>query len=489
MVEEYCDEDSSFVNGFMEVDIQSSSDIVQDDENFQDCIAGSQGGGGYFAYDGVEHQASQQPSGCRDTAIFETALELDKTITVEEDAIEMCRRNGGQKYYNNCVVLICCLACQGIVDTMSKEDRYGLAFIQYQQVLEEWPKKAEAQRVIKAMRRTMNGTLTGGYDEVREWPSEVIKAATNFIQKTKKGGGPEKPADVGGRIWNQYANAQKIICNHFNPLWRDLGSGENETQLLEAIRKRIWEQVTARELAVSRLSTKQNKISKKLKKNRTQEEQLFFEQMDGNSNTAKKNRQEWKHKEQCIIASEYDVSDAYPATWLAFIVLGQPAYSKLISNFNTGFHHSKNSTSSPNTLAGNLGKKQRRAMTALKKQNTPMSSSSTISNITNAEGKKVPVEGNKELMNLNLVVKKENPKLSDYDLIQKLIDNCENRINRAIKRNKSITELEDEMDALLDKQSLILKKAMIGAEMSDHQSKRIRTSSNEQLEPTELELS
>ena len=72
---------------------------------------------------------------------------------------------------------------------------------------------------------------------------------------------------------------------------------------------------------------------KKPKELRTPEEEAFLQQMDGNCAMAKMNRQEWKRKEQRAIASEYKLEE-YPACWLSFIVLGKPAYSKLISQFN-----------------------------------------------------------------------------------------------------------------------------------------------------------
>lgn len=205
-------------------------------------------------------------------------------------------------------------------------------------------------------------------------------------------------------------------------------------------------------MAASRLTTKQNKIAKKPKEQRSIEEEVFLQQMDGNSITAKMNRQEWKRKEQCTIASEYEV-DAYPAPWLAFIVLGKPAYSKLISQFNTGFHSSSNK--SPSTLAGSLGKKQRRNMKEMS------SESPALSDITLGEDK-------------NKVVTHVLQKAStDRDLLQQCITNTKERIERAERRGKNIDALENELDALLEKQFNALHNAM---EANENPSKTVRLS-------------
>ena len=205
-------------------------------------------------------------------------------------------------------------------------------------------------------------------------------------------------------------------------------------------------------MAASRLTTKQNKIAKRPKEQRSVEEEVFLQQMDGNSITAKMNRQEWKRKEQCAIASEYEV-DAYPAPWLAFIALGKPAYSKLMSQFNTGFHSSSNK--SPSTLAGSLGKKQRRNMKEVS------SESPALSDITLGEDK-------------NKVVTHVLQKAStDRDLLQQCIANTKERIERAERRGKSIDALEDELDALLEKQFNALHKAM---EANENPSKTARSS-------------
>ena len=182
---------------------------------------------------------------------------------------------------------------------------------------------------------------------------------------------------------------------------------------------------------------------KKPKELRTPEEEVFLQQMDGNSTTAKMNRQEWKRKEQCAIASEYEV-DAYPAPWLAFIVLGKPAYSKLISQFNTGFH--SNSNKSPSALAGSLGKKQRRALAEDRRE--MRSESPAFSDVTLGEGKGKVVTH---------VLQKAS---TDRDLLQQCITNTKERIERAERRGKNIDALEDELDALLEKQFNALHNAM-----------------------------
>ena len=168
-------------------------------------------------------------------AVFDTPLKLDSSHTEEVDAVEECRRNGGQKYITCCVVLLCCLACQGINERMKKEDRCSMAVTRFLEALDSWPQKEESRRVICAMNEL---PCSAGPPS---WPDEVRVAALSFLHKTSKG------ADAGARIWSAYANAQKMISNHINPLWKDrLASGENQTQLLEAIRKKIWETVTAK---------------------------------------------------------------------------------------------------------------------------------------------------------------------------------------------------------------------------------------------------
>ena len=163
-------------------------------------------------------------------AVFDTALKLDSSHTEEVDAVEACRRHGGQKYITCSVVLLCCLACQGINEMMKKEDRYSMAVTSFLEALESWPQKAEANRVMKGMNEPCS-------DGPPSWPDDVRSAALSFLDKN----------NAGVRVWSAYANAQRMINNNINPLWKErLASGENETQLLEAIRKRIWETVTAK---------------------------------------------------------------------------------------------------------------------------------------------------------------------------------------------------------------------------------------------------
>ena len=148
---------------------------------------------------------------------------------------------------------------------------------------------------------------------------------------------------------------------------------------------------------------------------------------------------------------------------MAFIVLGKPAYSRLISQFNTGFHSS--STLSPSALAGSLGKKQRRAMAEDRRE--MRSESPALSDATLGEGKGKVVTH---------VLQKAS---TDRDLLQQCIANTKERIERAERRGKSVDALEDELDALLEKQFNALHNAM---EANENPSKKTRSSSTPNID-------
>ena len=191
--------------------------------------------------DECDDDAFMEPtsSACEESnskAVFDTPLELDSSHTEEVDAVEACRRDGGQKCITCCVALLCCLACQGINERVKKEDRCSIAVTRFLEALDSWPQREESRRVTCAMNELpcSAGPLS--------WPDEARFAALSFLNKTSKGA-----ADAGARVWSAHANAQKTTSSNVNPLWKDrLASGESQTQLLEAIRKKTWETAIAK---------------------------------------------------------------------------------------------------------------------------------------------------------------------------------------------------------------------------------------------------
>jgi hypothetical protein len=53
----------------------------------------------------------------------------------EVDAVDDVRVNAPAEYKTNCIHLICCLACQGIRESMKTQDRYAMALQEFREVL------------------------------------------------------------------------------------------------------------------------------------------------------------------------------------------------------------------------------------------------------------------------------------------------------------------------------------------------------------------
>ena len=93
-----------------------------------------------------------------------------------------------------------------------------------------------------------------GGESIKEFPADVVDAAEVWL----KGDDLKK----GQSIWAAYDACAKGINNSLNRMWRPLKSGENETQLLQAMLKKLWPE-RARDKCYSALSSKKNRVFKK----------------------------------------------------------------------------------------------------------------------------------------------------------------------------------------------------------------------------------
>jgi hypothetical protein len=192
--------------------------------------------------------------------------------------------------------------------------------------------------------------------------------------------------------------------------------------------------------AKSRILSKITRLKKKDKDALTEEEVEYLETYEGKGAAQKINREKKEREE----AKEEAFKPGWrPKYWLAFIALGKPGYVKVLSAFNSG----QKPITSPNTMAGNMGKSERR------------NAGSTSSKGTSKKDTEKDGSMTKTIVH---VIRKDTGVQDALVLVQQRIANLETRLQRAKAKNRQemIDALEEELDEVLLQQSDLLKKQL-----------------------------